>query len=101
MGTGLEMVSFSATPTFNCAAGNAHKITLTGNVTSSTLSNCAAGQSVNMVICQDTSGSRTFTWPATMKGGMTIGSTASKCSAQEFIFDGTNAYAVSSGVTNQ
>jgi hypothetical protein len=31
---------------------------------------------------------------------MTIGSTASTCSAQNFIFDGTNAYALSSGVTN-
>lgn len=34
-------------------------------------------------------------------GAMTIGSTASKCSAQSFIFDGTNAYATSAGVTNQ
>jgi len=31
---------------------------------------------------------------------MTIGATASKCSAQTFIFDGTNAYALSTGATN-
>jgi hypothetical protein len=31
---------------------------------------------------------------------MTIGSTASKCSAQNFIFDGTNAYALGAGMTN-
>jgi hypothetical protein len=31
---------------------------------------------------------------------MTVGSTANTCSAQGFIFDGTNAYAVSEGKTN-
>ena len=97
----METVTFSGTPTFDCGKGTTHKITLTGDVSSSTLSNCSAGQEVLMIICQDSSGSRTFTWPGTMKGGMTIGSTASKCSAQSFIFDGTNAYATSSGVINQ
>jgi hypothetical protein len=97
----LETVTFSSTPTFDCAKGVTHKITLTGNVTSSTLSNCAAGQPVIMLICQDSNGSRTFTWPATMKGGVTIGSTANKCSAQSFVSDGSNAYATGSGVTNQ
>ena len=97
----METVTFSATPTFDCGKGTTHKITLTGNVTSSTLSNCSAGQPVMMIICQDGTGSRTFTWPGTMKGGMTIGSTASKCSAQSFVFDGTNAYATGTGVTNQ
>ena len=97
----METVSFSATPTFDCAKGTTHKITLTGNVTSSTLSNCSAGQPVLMIVCQDGTGSRTFTWPGTMKGGMTIGSTASKCSAQSFVFDGSTAYATGTGVTNQ
>lgn len=98
--TGVNTVAFSATPTFDASLGNNQKITLTGNVTSSTLSNAAAGESINFVICQDGSGSHTFTWPTNVKGGMTIGSTASKCNAQNFIFDGTNAYAISAGVTN-
>jgi hypothetical protein len=29
---------------------------------------------------------------------MTIGATLSTCSAQDFIFDGTNAYALSAGI---
>jgi hypothetical protein len=98
--SGVNTVTFSATPTFNASLGNTQKITLTGNVTSSTLSNAGTGQSINFIICQDATGSRTFVWPTTVKGGMTIGSTLSTCSAQDFIFDGTNAYAVSSGVTN-
>jgi hypothetical protein len=98
--TPINTVTFSATPTFDASLGNTQKITLTGNVTSSTLSNATAGQSINFLICQDATGSRTFVWPTNVLGGMTIGATLSKCSAQNFIFDGTNAYAVSAGVTN-
>jgi len=97
---GLNVVTFSSTPTFDANLGNTQKITLTGNVTSSTLSNASAGQSLDFIICQDATGSRTFVWPTNVKGGMTIGSTLSTCSAQNFIFDGTNAYALSAGVTN-
>ena len=96
----LNGVIFSATPTFDASLGNTIKITLTGNVTSSTLSNATAGQTLNFVICQDATGSRTFVWPTNVLGGMAIGSTASKCSAQSFVFDGTKAYAVSNGVSN-
>jgi hypothetical protein len=98
--SGLNVVTFSATPTFDASLGNTQKITLTGNVTSSTLSNASTGETINFIICQDATGSRTFVWPTNVKGGMTIGATLSTCSAQDFIFDGTNAYAVSSGVTN-
>jgi hypothetical protein len=98
--TDVNVVPFSSTPTFDASLGNTQKITLTGNVTSSTLSNAVAGQAINFLVCQDATGGRTFVWPTNIKGGMTIGSTASKCNAQTFIFDGTNAYALSPGVTN-
>ena len=98
--TSLNVVNYSATPTFDASLGNTQKITLTGNLTSSTLANAAAGQQLNFIICQDSTGSRMFAWPSNVKGGMTIGTTASKCSAQSFVFDGANAEAVSSGVSN-
>jgi len=98
--SGLNVVTFSATPTFDASLGNTQKITLIDNVTSSALSNAATGQTLSFVVCQDSTGGRTFVWPTNVLGGMTIGSTASKCSVQDFIFDGTNAYAVSLGVTN-
>jgi hypothetical protein len=98
--SGLNQVAFSTTPTFDAALGNTQKITLTDNVTSSTLSNAVTGQTINFIVCQDATGGRTFAWPTNVKGGMTIGSTASKCSAQNFIFDGTNAYALSAGAIN-
>lgn len=95
-------VGFSATPVFTFKAGeNTFKITLTGNVTSSTVASNAAGQLGTWVVCQDSTGSRTYAWPANFFGAMTIGSTASKCNTQSFTNDGTNFYATSTGVINQ
>jgi len=95
-------VTFSATPAFAYGNGvNVFEITLTGNVTSSSVSGAVAGQIANFIICQDTIGSRTFIWPASFHGALTIGSTASKCNSQPFAYDGTNFYAVSAGVVNQ
>ena len=91
---GLNSVAFSATPTFDFSKGNTQMITLTGNVTSSTLVNATTGQRLLFVVCQDATGNRTFTWATSVKGGGTIGSTASKCSVQDFVWDGTYARAV-------
>jgi hypothetical protein len=98
--SGLNTVTFSATPTFDASLGNTQKITLAGNVTASTLSNASAGEQINFIVCQDATGNWTFVWPTNVKGGMTVGSTAATCSAQPFIFDGSNAYALSPGVAN-
>jgi hypothetical protein len=93
-------VGFSSTPAFAYGNGiNTFEITLTGNVSSSSVSGAVAGQVANFIICQDGTGSRTFTWPASFRGAMTIGSTASKCSSQSFAFDGSNYFA--EGVVNQ
>jgi hypothetical protein len=96
----MTQVPFSAIPTFDARHSNSFKITLRGNVIRSTLSNAKAGQPLYLLICQDRIGSHTFVWPSNVLGGMRIASPASKCSAQTFIFDGRNAYALSSGVTN-
>jgi hypothetical protein len=98
--TGINTVSFSATPTFAGTLGNTQKITLTANVTSSTLT-ATAGQNLNFIICQDATGGRTFVWPANMKGTMAVGTNPSTCSSQSFSYDGANAYATSTGLANQ
>lgn len=85
--------------TCSASLGNTCRMRLIGNVTSA-LSNATAGQTLNFLICQDATGGRTFTWPSNVKGGMTIGQSASKCNAQDFIYDGSNAYALSAGKTN-
>ena len=91
----LTTVAFSATPTFDASTAASFKLTLTGNVTSSTLTNAVAGEPISFEICQDATGGRTFVPPTNVLNMGTIVSTANACSTQEFWFDGSNA--VSSG----
>jgi hypothetical protein len=100
--TVTNTVTFSATPVFNLTLGGYQLITLTGNVTSSTLSNLGAGMRITFKICQDGTGNRTFVPPANLKGFTTIGSTLSTCTVQEFMStDSSNLYAIAAGQTNQ
>jgi len=88
--SGLNVVTFSSTPTFDASLGNTQKITLSGNVTSSTLSNATAGQTINFLICQDATGSRTFVWPTNFLNAPSINSGPNQCKGASFVFDGTN-----------
>ncbi len=99
----VNAVSFSATPTFNAALGSFQTMTLTGNVTGITISNLVAGQLITFDFAQDATGSRTVAgWPAAVHGNFTIGATASKHNVQQFYSpDGTNLYALGTGVINQ
>lgn len=100
-GASGTVVTFSATPVFNLALGD-QTITLTGNVTSSTVSNITQWKPYRVRVCQDGTGSRTFVWPTAFKGAVTIGSTLSTCSVQEFeSFDGTTLNATNLGNINQ
>ncbi len=56
-------IPFSPTPVFNAALGNILRIMMTGNVTSSTLTNATDGQIIHLIINQDSVGGRTFAWP--------------------------------------
>lgn len=98
-------VSFSATPTFTVGAATNpqnFQITLTGNVTSSTLTTTSAttGQDVAFKICQDGTGSRTFAPPANLINFGSIPTTASTCGKQIFRYDGANAVAFSPMVSD-
>lgn len=97
----LAKVSFSAAPTFDANKASTFKITLAGRVTSSTLSGAAPGEFLNFIICQDAAGDHSFRWPSNIRGGMVVGTTASRCSVQSFVFDGTYAYALSNGVVDE
>ncbi|HSW92174.1 MAG TPA: hypothetical protein VLG09_06020, partial [Candidatus Saccharimonadales bacterium] len=85
--------------TLNLANGNVQKLTLTGNCTV-TLTSPASGamRSLTLLIFQDATGSRTITWPGTVKwgnaGAPTLTTTASKMDMVSlFTIDGgTNWY---------
>ncbi|HEV2349007.1 MAG TPA: hypothetical protein VG028_04075 [Terriglobia bacterium] len=89
--SGMNVVAFSGTPTFDASLGNTQKITLTGNATSSTLANAAAGEQINFIICQDGTGGRSFVWPPTVSQGPPVNLNANGCTYYSTIFDGTNA----------
>lgn len=61
---GLTPVPFSATPAFNALNTSGFLMTLTGNVTSSTLTNLGVGQFVAFEFVQDATGGRTVVFPA-------------------------------------
>lgn len=92
---GLITLAFSATPTFDLSKGNGFKIILTGNVTSSTLSNLTSasfGQNFFIEICQDATGGRSFVWPGNIIGGRNPSIIANACTTSDFWTDGSNAY---------
>lgn len=96
----LSTVTYSATPTFAAVSYNNFKLTLTGNVTSSTLSGAANGQLMVKEICQDSTGAHTYVHPASVVNGMMVGSGASSCSLQLYFWDGTYAQALTPGMVS-
>jgi hypothetical protein len=90
-----------ASATFDAGLGNTFEMTLTGNVTSSTLANVQPGQWLAFIICQGGSGGPwTFAWPSNVFGGGTIGAVGGNCSTQTFYASGSNAWAVSPMMNN-
>ena len=71
----------SATPTFDCATGNVFEpAAMTGNVTSITLSNAVAGQTVQIRFQQDATGGRTCAVPSGAKVDGAINTGANRVS---------------------
>lgn len=92
--------TFSTTPTFNASTASSFVITLEDDVSSSTVSNAIAGQTITFKIIQDGTGGREFAWASNVLGGMTIDATAqpNEIFTQQFhCFDGTNYEAISLG----
>jgi hypothetical protein len=87
----IGAVTFSATPTFNAGLYDTFEITITANVTSSTLINAKPGMQLIWRIIQS-GGPFTFAWPTNVKGGGVVGS-GSNVQVFEVGLD-NNAYAV-------
>jgi hypothetical protein len=82
----IVAVAFSATPIFDASQGNIFEITLTGNVTSSTLVNVSPGMDITFIIHQDSTGGRTFVPPANAPIG-NISTVLNKTTTQTFVVD--------------
>ena len=82
----------SAAPTFDCAAGNVFEpAPLTGNVTSITLSNAVAGQTVQIVFKQDATGGRTVAAPSGTKVDGSINTAANRISVLVLTYYGRDS----------
>jgi hypothetical protein len=64
--TPLKTITFNATQTIDFKQGNVQTVTLTGNITTLTLSNLKAGALYTLRVVQDGTGSRTVTWGASV-----------------------------------
>lgn len=92
-------VTFSATPTFTATSQDQlFTLTLTGNVTSSTLdmTGMPTPSLLSFEFTQDGSGGRTFAWPANVLGAPAVGTAPLAVTLAHFLWDGTNARLVSS-----
>ena len=79
--TASAQPAHSATPTFDCATSNVFEpAALTGNVTSITLSNAMAGQTVQIRFQQDATGGRTVAVPSGAKVDGSINTAANRVS---------------------
>ena len=78
--------------TVDIAAGTLFDLTLTGNCTF-TFPTATAGRQFTLIINQDATGSRTITWPSTVRWAAgtapTITATASKTDIISFVAEGT------------
>src|SRR5208282_4422995 len=86
-------IPFSATPTFNAANASIFALTMTGNVTSSFVNAPVQnGQVIEIYLCQDAVGGRTFTFPSNFLNVSiyTITATASACTPTSWFYNGTN-----------
>jgi hypothetical protein len=81
----------AGTYTIDATSGTIHRMTLTGNVTISAFTNPQAGQSVTLVLAQDSTGNRTLT--STMKfagSSKTLSTSSNAIDTLSIFYDGTN-----------
>ena len=102
MSGGENIVSFSSTPVLSESTA-INIITLTGDVSSSTVSSGQAGQSLTVSVCQDSLGNHAWVWPTNMRGTMSIGLLPQTCSVQSFIYSANQGawLATGFGVQNE
>jgi hypothetical protein len=89
-------VTFSSTPTFTATSNDQlFTMTLTGNVTGSTLvmTGMPVPSIVTFVLTQDATGSRTFVWPTNVLNAPSVLPAIGAVTTVPCIWDGTNCHA--------
>jgi hypothetical protein len=81
----IVTVTYASSIAFNAAQSAQFDLTLTGDVSSSTLSGQTAGQLLLFIISQDATGSRAFSWPSGVIGAGPICPQPNSTSIQLFV----------------
>ena len=90
LSSAFNFVSFSSTPVFDAASYGYFSITLSGNVTSSTIPGGVTGQQITLDICQNATGGFTFTWPTSLLGAPSVNQNANGCTIVQAFYNGSN-----------
>lgn len=85
-GEGIEALGGGPTLSFNCANFVKFDVSLTQNITASSITGQEAGDVLFFIFHQDATGGRTFAWPSQIPGG-TIDLAPNATSVQAFIVD--------------
>lgn len=95
---GFITVPYSSTPVFNAALASGFRFTMSGGVTSSTLTNISFGQILTFII-QDTL-NLPFPWPSNVLGGYALSNNVpSGVNTQQFVvLEDNNAYSITTMV---
>lgn len=94
----LLVVPWSATPEFPGDTYTAFRITLTGDVTSSTAPGTVSGNLYTYIIVQDGVGNRQFAWPANCHGASPINPTPNSVTVQTFVMSVSDLRAIGPGM---
>jgi hypothetical protein len=94
--SGENVVAYSATPTMSATA-QSNILTLSGSVSSFTLAAGAPGQPMTLVFCQSARGGATVAPPRNVRGLEAVGTAASRCSTQSFVYSGNQAAWMATG----
>jgi hypothetical protein len=102
--SGVNNIAYSTTPVLNMALGNIQQFSCTtaGAAISPTTSGLAAGQVMTLIFVQNGTTACTLTYPATMHGGTTVGTSLSGVNVQSFVVsnNASDLYATSAMATN-
>lgn len=97
----FQSLVYTSTPIFQAGSYSSFALTLTGNVTSSTITGGVIGQVVNIDICQNATGGYTFVWPTNFLNAPPVSASASSCTGMSAVYNGTNwATVANSSVTS-
>jgi hypothetical protein len=86
----LEVVPYSPTPAFDASKNLTFRITLTGDVTSSTITGQVPGNLYTFIIEQDATGGHHFVWPTNVYNAGPVDLDPNSITIQTFVVDEDN-----------